>query len=79
MKVRNSKSDASIENGQSVLAVIIYTSDGVIASITDALTDVIGTYCSCHYTSSRSRHRLPYIPAACDAHKWINQLSSVAR
>lgn len=38
MKVRNSKSDTSIENGQSVLAVIIYTSDGVIASITNALT-----------------------------------------
>lgn len=34
-KVRNSKSDASIENGQTVLVVIIYTSDE--ASISDVV------------------------------------------
>lgn len=37
MKVRNSKRDASIANGQSVLAVIIYASDDVVVSITDVL------------------------------------------
>lgn len=34
---RNLKSDASIKNGQRVLAVIIYTSDDVTVSITDVL------------------------------------------
>lgn len=75
MKVRNSKSCASIENGLSVWAVIIYTSDDVVVSI----TEVIPTCFLCHYVKSRSRQRPLSITAACDAHNWINQLSLVAR
>lgn len=74
MEVRNSKCGANIENGQSVLAV--YTSDDVVVSITDA---VLMLLLPASPATTRIVEAGTYITAACDTHKWINQLSLVAR